>query len=469
MAGVLRLQTAHSIQRKPQPVKRRRRSSARPAESWLDAPPRASLPALQRACGNQAVCRLVQAQFDEKKPRRKSPAPMNIPKTTTAEARPRLHLVYSGPTARMVASLEGDRKLAEARKNGMAEVLAWEERGSARMLRTAEHSGAFYKWLSMRIDKFPGHLELGGNQYWAIDPKSGRVWLCTLHVIPAEEQEPQSRERERRVTRQAGLPQAGQPGSAGAGLLAGIAEATADYLSAASLLPRYVEWLSHGGRHHHPQWMIPATWYLKKVDPSQWNLTSYLGILNFAKLAMERSVQYATFSTVCGILGREIGLATGKKMMKLAGHEMELLEGLRKGMQQAGVPPLQIQFVLQQIEIIALIKKSQALQEAFDAKDPAAVAFQIHRLLESMSAILSLEYAGLAELLRGGKDDSGFYAACAQTELQRLYYYTKLLANSGALQAFLVEMNIKDQAVFAALRRILETLTGTRSPALLKK
>ena len=92
-----------------------------------------------------------------------------------------------------------------------------------------------------------------------------------------------------------------------------------------------------------------------------------------------------------------------------------------------------------------------------------------YSLIESLTALLSLQFTGLSELMKSGEDDSGFYAACSKSALQRLYFMKRLLANPTALQHFLVEMNIKDQAVFEALHRILATITGTSSPILIRK
>jgi hypothetical protein len=434
----------------------------------LAGPSLASLPALQRACGNQVVCKLVQAQFDEKKPRRKSPAPWNIPKQPLPERAEPLHLIYSGVTARSVPGLEQDDHLAEARKNGLAEVLAWEQRGSGRLMRTVEQSAQFYRWLEKRVDKFPGERALGENQYWVIDRKRGRVWLCTLHVVAAEEENREERERERRAAREAGLPEAAQTGQAGAGLLAGIAGTTAAYLTAASLLPRFIEWLSMGGKHKDPHLMVPATWYLKSVEQSKWNLPTYLGIKNISRSMGQQAFQTAFSSSVFGKFARAMGMATGQKMAALAGHEMEVLESLRAGLLQSGMPPIQVQLTLEAVQMGILLHKIPKFNEALDTSDPQAIIYQTLRLLESLMALLSLQYAGISDLFKGGEDDSGFYAACAKSALQRLYFMKILLANSTALQHFLIEMNIKDKAVFEALHRILETITGTSSPILIK-
>lgn len=474
MAGVLRARATQPVQRTSRLAKRRRRRSALAADAQVYAqmlragPSRSSLPALQRACGNQAACRLIQAQTEEKKPRRKSPAPWNIPKQPLTGREEPLHLIYSGVTARSVPSLEQDDHLAEARKNGMVELLAWEERGSGRLLRTTEHSSAFYKWLSGRIDKFPGHLELGENQYWAIDRKRGRVWLCTLHVTQAEE-DGEERRRERETARAAGVPEPAQPGAAPSGALAGIAGTTAAYISAVSLLPRYIDWLSSGGKHKNPQLVVPATWYLKNFDQNKWNLITFLGISNFSRLMGQRAYEMALSSRLFGDLARTMGMATGQKMAALAGHEVEIAEAMRSGMQQAGIPPIQIQMTLEAVQLGVMLHKIPKFNEAIDTSNPQAIMAQSYGLIESLTALLSLQFTGLSELMKSGKDDSGFYAACAKSALQRLYFVKRLMANPTALQHFLVEMSIKDQSVFEALHRILETITGTSSPTLIRK
>lgn len=381
-----------------------------------------------------------------------------------------MHLIYMGPTARSVPVLDQDRRLKEARKNGMAEVLGWEERGSDRVLRTREHSSAFYKWLSARIDKFPGHLALGENQYWAIDPKSGRVWLCTLHVVPAEEEErPEDQRRAREAARETGLPGAAQPGAATSEALAGTGRSAAAYISAIALLPRYIEWLSYGGKNKDPQLMVPATWYLKSIEQSKWNLPTYLGIKNLSRLMGQQAFQMAFSSSVFGKIARATGLATGQKMAALAGHEMEVLESMRAGFLLSGMPPIQVQLTLEAIQLGVLLHKLPKFYEALESNDPQALIFQTHSLVESLSALLSLQYTGISELMKGGEDDSGFYAACAKSALQRIYFTKKLLANPTALQHFLVEMKIEGREVFKAMHQILETITGTSSPILIKK
>ncbi len=475
MAGVLRTRSTQPVQRAPRLARRRRKRPALAADAQIYAqmlqagPSRASLPALQRACGNQAACRLIQAQIEEEKPRRKSPAPWNIPKQPPPRQSELLRLINSGVTARSVPGLEQDDHLAEARKNGMAEVLAWEERVSGRLLRTSEHSSAFYKWLSRRIDKFPGHIALGENQYWAIDPKRGRIWLCTLHVVPAEEEGQEERRRERETARTAGVPEAARPGAAPPGALAGIAGTTAAAISAVSLLPRYIDWLSYGGKHKNPQLMVPATWYLKNIDQNKWNLITFLGISNFSRLMGQRAYQMALSSKMFGDLARTMGKATGQKMAALAGYELEIIETLRNNLQQSGMPPVQIRMTLETVQLAALLHKIPKLNEAIDTSNPQAVMAESYSLIESLTALLSLQFTGLSELMKSGEDDSGFYAACSKSALQRLYFMKRLLANPTALQHFLVEMNIKDQAVFEALHRILATITGTSSPILIRK
>ncbi len=428
---------------------------------------------LQQSLGNQQVVRLaVEAA---------------APAEAAAEggAREAVSFRYAGFRERHVRSLEEDTRFQEARATGMSEIRVWERRRSRRTLRTTLHSAQFYDWLESRVSNFPGHLRLNDNQYWELNPNSGRLRLVTVHValeLPGEEKQP---------------PSPGSPEAAADPIYARYYELYGPFapwvspeearmrvqqadpeearrMRARGLMPQYLMWLAVGGDRREESYKIPATWYLnQQPDRLNWSLNEYFTLKAMHGASERMRAMPILAEASANLTNFILSFPTEgiKELIELGWDFVGdwLFEQVLEILKQLGVSE----------ETINKIKLARTvIQGVWDIKDFFSTLLEdgpeVDKGKETIEFVSGLFETGgeIASILREeeppspvvevGMDDAGFWAECGQTRMQEKYFYHFVASNLTFLRQFLETEGVADEDVYMIMAREAEQMKHSR-------
>lgn len=447
------------------------------AEEALRSPAAARV--LQRTLGNQQVARLASEEQSVVLYRQETAPAAPEGQTESAPAGEQAGVSafrYVGFRTRHVRSLEEDTRFQEARATGMIEIRVWERRRSRRTLRTTQHSADFYDWLETKVSNFPGRLRLNDNQYWELNPNSGKLRLVTARVVlemPGEEAQP---------------PAPGSPEAAADPIYARYYEVYGPFapwvspeearmrvwqadpeealrMRVRELMPQYLLWLSIGGERREEGLKIPATWYLnQQPDRSKWSLNEYftLKAMHGASERMRAMPVLARASAELTNFILNFPLEGIKGLIDL-GWDMVgdwLFDQFLEALKRHGVS----EETIKKIELARTV-----IQGMLDIKDFFAMLLKddpdIDKAKETIDFVnglcgTAIDIAGIVmeeeappPVVEVGLDDAGFWAECGQTRLQEKYFYHFVAPNPTYLRDFLASEGVTDEDVYMSLAR----------------